>query len=87
MKNFTLEKLEEKNTRMKEHKKDITNLSNSSNIVKHVIKQNHSFDFNEVESLIYENNWNRRIIKESLYTYQSLNLALNDVKYKLNVYG
>ena len=72
---------------MKEHKKDITNLSNSSNVVEHVIEQNHTFDFNEVETLIYENNWNRRIIKESLYTYQSLNLALNDVKYKLNVFG
>ena len=77
----------EKSTRMKEHEKDIRKLSNTSNVAKHVIEHNHSFNFNKVETLALENNWNRRIIKESLYTHQSLEKSLNDVKFKLNVFG
>ena len=77
----------EKSTRMKEHQKDINKKSDSSNIAKHVTEHKHSFNFNQAETLSYENNWERQIIKESLYTQQSSGRALNDVKFKLNVFG
>jgi len=75
----------EKNTRRKEHQKDIKSTSNSSNLVKHVIEHKHFFNFNQVETLTLENNWTRRIIKKSLYTHESLSQSLNDVKFKLNI--
>jgi arginyl-tRNA--protein-N-Asp/Glu arginylyltransferase len=59
----------EKSTRMKEHQKGIKKMSDSSNIVKHITEHKHSFNFNQTETLSYENNWKRRIIKESLYTH------------------
>jgi hypothetical protein len=62
---------------MKEHQKDIKNISDSSNVVKHVIQHNHSFNFNEVETLTKENNWTRRVIKESLFTHQSSEKVFN----------
>ena len=77
----------EKSTRMKEHQKDINKKSDSSNIAKHVTEHKNSFNFNQAETLSYENNWEHRIIKESLYTQQSSGQALNDVKFKLNVFG
>jgi hypothetical protein len=77
----------DKITSMKEHQKDIKNISDSSNVVKHVIQHNHSFNFNEVEKLTKENNCTRRVIKESLLTHQSSEKVLNDVKFKLNVFG
>jgi len=45
------------------------------------------FNFDQAETLNKENNWTRRIIKESLHTHQSAGKALNDVKFKLNVFG
>ena len=43
---------------MKQHQqqKDIRNLSESSNVVKQVIEQKHSFNFNQAETLSKENN-------------------------------
>jgi hypothetical protein len=72
----------EKTTRRREHQKDIKNTSNSSNLVKRVIEHKHLFNFNQVETLTLENNWTRRIMKESLYTHESLSQSLNDVKFK-----
>ncbi|CAF3431518.1 unnamed protein product [Rotaria socialis] len=77
----------DKPTRMKEHQKDIKNLSDSSNVVKHAIEQKHTFKFDQAETLTFESKWNRRVIKESLYTHQSLDQSLNDVKFKLNAFG
>ena len=77
----------EKSTRMKEHQRDIRSLSNLSNIVRHVTEHKHSFNFEQVETLSYENNWIHRIIKESLHTHEILGQALNDVKFKLNIFG
>ena len=75
-----------KSTRMKEHSKDIKNFSDNSNIAKHVNEQKHSFNIQEAETLNIESNWTRRIIKESLYTQQHHKEALNDVKFKLNIF-
>ena len=72
---------------MKEHQKDIRNFSDKSHIAKHVIDQKHSFDFAEVETLTNECNWTRRVIKESLYTSETQGRALNDVKFKLNIFS
>ena len=72
---------------MKEHQKDIKKMSDSSKITKHVTEHRHSFNFDQAETLSYENNWKRRIIKESLYTQEALDQALNDIRFKLNVFG
>ena len=77
----------EKSVRMKEHQKDIRNFSDKSHIAKHVIDHKHSFDFAAVETLTNESNWTRRVIKESLYTSETQGRALNDVKFKLNIFS
>ena len=76
----------EKSTRMKEHKKDIRNSSESSHVAKHANKEKHSFEFENVEILSLESNWRRRIIKESLFTQETLGKSLNDTKFKLNIF-
>jgi hypothetical protein len=75
-----------KETRMNEHKSDIRKHTESSNVAKHANEQKHSFDFLHSETLTLETNWRRRIIKESLFTYQMLDKSLNDVKFKLNIF-
>ncbi|CAF2072369.1 unnamed protein product, partial [Rotaria magnacalcarata] len=80
------EKLTEKKSRLKEHKKDIKKCSETSNIAKHVHDKNHSFKFDESETLALETNWKRRIVKESLCTEETHGQAINDVKFKLKVF-
>ena len=77
----------DKEVRMKEHQKDIKNFSDKSNIARHVIDNKHSFDFVNAQTLTYESNWHRRVIKESLHTSATNGKALNDVKFKLNVFS
>ena len=77
----------QKHVRMKEHQKDIRNFSENSNVAKHVIDKKHTFDFAGAQTLTYESNWNRRVIKESLYTSDMKGKSLNDVKFKLNVFN
>jgi hypothetical protein len=76
----------EKETRMKEHKSDIRKQNETSNVAKHANIEKHSFDFAHSETIALETNWRRRIIKESLYTYDMKEKSLNDVKFKLNVF-
>ena len=71
---------------MKEHQKDIRNFSETSNIVKHTNEQKYSFNFQEVKTLGNENEWTRRVTKESLDTQEQNERAINDVKYKLNIF-
>jgi len=71
---------------MKEHKRDIKNFSEISNTAKHANNEKHSFDLDNSNILSYESNWKRRIIKESLFTNEMQNNAINDVKFKLNVF-
>jgi len=76
----------EKEIRMKEHQADIKKHTQSSNVAKHANDNKHSFNFIESETLALETNWRRRIIKESLFTHQMQDKALNDVKFKLNIF-
>jgi hypothetical protein len=76
----------EKETRMKEHKADIRKHTESSNVAKHANEEKHSFNFTQSETIALETNWRRRIIKESLFTYQMKEKSLNDVKFKLNIF-
>ena len=55
-------------------------------MVKHVVEHTHSFDFAEVETLTNEGHWTRRVVKESLYTSETQGRAINDVKFKLNIF-
>jgi hypothetical protein len=72
---------------MKEHKKDVKNEKQSSAIAQHCITNNHQFDFDNVNTLSLESCWKRRTIKESILTHQSFGKSINDVKYKLKVFG
>ena len=72
---------------MKEHQIDIRNVSDKSNIAKHVSECKNSFDFASVKTLAKESSWTRRIIKERLFTNISPENALNDVKFKPNVFS
>ena len=76
----------EKEIRIKEHQADIKKHSQRSNIAKHANENKHSFDFTQSGTLTLESNWRRRIFKESLFTHQMENKALNDVKFKLNIF-
>ena len=72
---------------MKEHRKDIRKFSGSSHVAQHSNETEHSFGFSNVETLAAENNWTRRIIKESLYTSETNGRAPNDSKFKLNMFS
>lgn len=76
----------EKKTRMKEHEADIRKCAEFSNIAKHANTEKHSLDLANTETLALETDWKRRTIKESIFTYEMLDKALNDVKFKLNVF-
>jgi hypothetical protein len=76
----------EKEIRMKEHQADIQKHKQCSNVAKHANENKHSFNFIQAETLTLESNWRRRIIKESLFTHQINDKALNDVKFKLNIF-
>ena len=75
----------EKETRINEHIKDITKNKQNSAIAQRCSNNNHQFDLNNTKTLNLEENWKRRIIKESLLTQKSLALAINDTKYKLKI--
>ena len=76
----------EKKVRMKEHQTDIKKFTESSNVAKHANTEKHIFDFDNSETLALETNWKCRTVKESLLTYELQDKALNDVKFKLNVF-
>jgi hypothetical protein len=71
---------------MNEHQADIRKYREISNVAKHANEEKHAFDFKRSETLALETNWRRRIIKESLFTHEMKERALNDVKFKLNIF-
>ena len=73
--------------RMKEHQTNIKKQKDTSELVQHILKEKHTFDFDNVDTINHEVNWQRRVIKESIYTYESNGKALNEVNHKLNVFG
>ncbi len=70
-----------KETRMKEHKAKIKTLSSDSKLVEHILKYKHNFDFSNTETLAFESNWRRRIIKESILTNRTLGKSINETKH------
>ena len=77
----------EKTIRMKEHQANIKKLKDTSELVQHILKTKYTFDFNNVETINHETSWQRRVIKESLYTFESNGKAMNEINHKLNVFG
>jgi hypothetical protein len=73
--------------RMKEHQSKIKRMEGDSKLVEHILANNHKFDFSKVETLAWETEWKKRIIKESLLTQEKLGKAINDIDYNLNVFG
>ena len=61
-----------KDTRMKEYEAKIGTLSSDSKLVEHILKYKHSFDFSNTATLAFENDWRKRIIKESILTNRTL---------------
>ncbi|CAF4873564.1 unnamed protein product [Rotaria magnacalcarata] len=74
-------------TRITEHLKAIKKKDTNSEIVKHILNTNHTMNFNKTTALAKETNWKRRIIKESLVTFESKDKAVTEVKHKLQVFG
>ncbi len=72
---------------MNEHKAKIRSLSSDSRLVEHIIKHKHKFDFSNVETLVHETSWRKRIIKESILTNRTQGNAINDIKHALRVFG
>ena len=76
-----------KRTRINEHKSKIKSLSSDSKLVEHIEKCKHKFDFLNTKTLALENDWRKRIIKESILTSKTLGKAINDTKHTLRVFG
>lgn len=76
-----------KDTRMNEHKAKIKSLSSDSKLVEHILEHNHKFDFSNVTTLALENEWRRRVIKESIMTQKSMGKSINDTKHTIRVIG
>ena len=62
-------------------------MSEISNIAEHTHAPKHTFDFDKFEILSSETNCYQGIIKESSYTKVTYEKSLNDVKYKLKIFG
>ena len=77
----------EKSTRVQKHQNDTKKMSDSSNIIKYAIEHKYSFNSHQAQTLSFENNRKRRIIKVTLHTQQISGQALNDVKFKQNVFA
>ncbi len=74
-------------TRMNEHQANIRNLSDNSKLVEHILKEKHTFDFSNVQTLALESDWRRRVIKESILTTRMLGNSINDIKHTIQVVG
>ena len=73
--------------RMAEHRAKIKTFGSDSRIVEHTEDQKHSSDFTRVTTLTFENNWQKKTIKENLLTNKTLGNAINDTKYKPRIFG
>jgi hypothetical protein len=72
---------------MNEHQANIRNLSDNSKLVEHILKEKHTFDFSNVQTLALESDWRRRVIKESILTTRMLGNSINDIKHTIQVVG
>ncbi len=74
-----------KDIRMNEHKAKIRLLSSDSKLVEHILEYKHSFDFSNTDTLAWESNWRRRIIKESILTNKTHGKSINETKHTLKI--
>ena len=74
-----------KETRINEHKSKVKTLSSDSKIVEHILKYKHNFDFSSTKTLALENDWRKRIIKESILTNRTLGKSINETKHTLQI--
>ena len=83
---YIRETAREKNTRIQEHKKCIKTMDANSKIFQHVYRNSHQMNFNDTETLGYETEWRRRIIKEAILTQETAGKTFNDTKHTLKVF-
>ena len=74
-------------TRIKEHQAKLRKLSSDSKLVEHVLEHNHRIDFSKTETLTWESDWRRRVIKESILTNRTTGKSINDTKHIIRVVG
>jgi hypothetical protein len=74
-----------KETRMKEHRRKVKSLSSDSKLVEHILKYKHRFDFSNSETLAYESDWRKRVIKESILTNRTHGKSINEIKHIIQV--
>ena len=74
-----------KETRINEHRSKIRTLASDSKIVEHILKYKHNFDFSSTKTLALENDWRKRIIKESILTNRTLGKSINETKHTLQI--
>jgi len=76
----------DRSKRMSEHRTAIKKNDRNSELAKHANDERHEIHLDNVETLGNESDWRRRIIKESLFTQQSLGKTINEVKHSLRVF-
>jgi sugar-specific transcriptional regulator TrmB len=76
-----------KETRINEHKAKMRLLSSDSKLVEHVLRYKHKFDFSNTETLAWETDWRKRVIKESILTNRTYGKSINDTKHVIRVVG
>ena len=74
-----------KETRITEHRSKIRTLALDSKIVEHILKYKHNFDFSSTKTLALENDWRKRIIKESILTNRTLGKSINETKHAIQI--
>ena len=74
-----------KETRMKEHKANIRTLATKSELVEHILTHKHQFDFMNTQTLAFETDWRKRVIKESILSSRTLGKSINNVKHTIQI--
>ncbi len=69
-----------------EHRAKIRSLASDSKLVEHVSQYKLKFDFSKVETLVWETDWRKRVIKENILTNRTFGNAINDTKHILRVF-
>ena len=70
---------------MKEHRANVRNLSDKSELVEHILTHKHQFDIMNTQTLALESDWRRRVIKESILSSKTLGKSINKTKHTIQV--
>ena len=73
-------------TRIKEHTKTFFNLDRNSQLVQHHLQTQHDFDFDGVEIIDRESQWNKRLVLEAWHSMRESN-SINEHIYFPKVYN